>query len=142
MKDLLTYTGLSDKGIQAPPLPEDRMTEFKTSLDPITFEVLRNAFVNIVDQMAEQLLRTCYSFVIYCRDFSSGLCDPEGNLVMQGTGDIAAMSVPCTTPAKPSSKNSAMISILATYLSSMTPFAAVATLTTHGSCVRCSTKVN
>jgi len=90
MKDLLTYTGLSDKGIQAPPLPEDRMTEFKTSLDPITFEVLRNAFVNIVDQMAEQLLRTCYSFVIYCRDFSSGLCDPE----------------------------------------------------THGSCVRCSTKVN
>ncbi|WP_417241082.1 hydantoinase B/oxoprolinase family protein [Celeribacter halophilus] len=90
MKDLLTYTGLSDKGIQAPPLPEDRMTEFKTSLDPITFEVLRNAFVNIVDQMAEQLLRTCYSFVIYCRDFSSGLCDPEGNLVMQGTGDIAA----------------------------------------------------
>lgn len=84
------FTGLSDKGIQFPPAPEDRKTEFQTSLDPITFEVLRNSFVNIVDQMAEQLLRTCYSFVIYCRDFSSGLSDPQGNLVMQGTGDIAA----------------------------------------------------
>ena len=84
------YAGLSDKGIQHPPLPADRKTVFKTTLDPITFEVLRNAFVNIVDQMAEQLLRTCYSFVIYCRDFSSGLSDPQGNLVMQGTGDIAA----------------------------------------------------
>ena len=63
---------------------------FQPSLDPITFEVLRNAFVNVVDQMGEQILRTCYSFVIYCRDFSSALCDPEGNTVMQGTGDIAA----------------------------------------------------
>ncbi len=82
--------GLSDKGIQFPPPHAERMTVFKSELDPITFEVLRNAFVNIVDQMAEQLLRTCYSFVIYCRDFSSGLSDPQGNLVMQGTGDIAA----------------------------------------------------
>jgi N-methylhydantoinase B len=60
------------------------------TLDPVTFEVLKNAFVNIVDQMAEQIFRTCYSFVIYSRDFSSALCDPEGNTVMQGSGDIAA----------------------------------------------------
>lgn len=60
------------------------------SLDPVTFEVLKNAYVNIVDQMAEQILRTCYSFVIYSRDFSSALCDPTGDTVMQGTGDIAA----------------------------------------------------
>ncbi len=59
-------------------------------LDPVTFEVLKNAFINIVDQMAEQIFRTCYSFVIWSRDFSSALCDPEGNTVMQGTGDIAA----------------------------------------------------
>jgi N-methylhydantoinase B len=66
--------------------------ESKTTytLDPVTFEVLKNAFVNIVDQMAEQILRTCYSFVIYSRDFSSALCDPNGNTVMQGSGDIAA----------------------------------------------------
>jgi len=41
------------------------------SLDPVTFEVLKNAFTNTVDQMAEQILRTCHSFVIFARDFSS-----------------------------------------------------------------------
>jgi N-methylhydantoinase B len=60
------------------------------SLDPVTFEVLKNAYVNTVDQMAEQILRTCYSFVIYSRDFSSALCDPNGDTIMQGSGDIAA----------------------------------------------------
>ena len=56
----------------------------KPALDPVTFEVLKNAFITIVDQMAEQILRTCYSFVIYARDFSSALCDREGNTIMQG----------------------------------------------------------
>lgn len=59
------------------------------ALDRVTFEVLKNAFGNLVDQMSEQLLRTCYSFVIYCRDFSNALCDAEGETVMQGSGDIA-----------------------------------------------------
>jgi N-methylhydantoinase B len=59
------------------------------SLDPVTFEVLKNGFINLVDQMAEQILRTCYSFVIYSRDFSNALCDAEGNTVMQGSQDIA-----------------------------------------------------
>ena len=59
------------------------------SLDPVTFEVLKNAFVNTVDQMAEQILRTCHSFVIYARDFSSSLCDVDGNTIMQGSQDIA-----------------------------------------------------
>ena len=67
------------------------MTTEKRSytLDPVTFEVLKNAFITIVDQMAEQILRTCYSFVIYARDFSSALCDREGNTIMQGSQDIA-----------------------------------------------------
>ena len=60
-----------------------------TTLDPVTFEVLKNAFATSVDLMSEQILRTCYSFVIYSRDFSSALCDAEGNTVMQGSGDIA-----------------------------------------------------
>ncbi len=58
-------------------------------LDPVTFEVLKNAFATIVDQMAEQILRTCHSFVIYARDFSSALCDHNGNTIMQGSQDIA-----------------------------------------------------
>jgi N-methylhydantoinase B len=59
------------------------------TLDPVTFEVLKNAFITIVDQMAEQILRTCHSFVIYARDFSSALCDPNGDTIMQGSQDIA-----------------------------------------------------
>ncbi|MFF9321302.1 hydantoinase B/oxoprolinase family protein [Streptomyces sp. NPDC014735] len=59
------------------------------TLDPVTFEVLKNAFTTSVDLMSEQILRTCYSFVIYCRDFSSALCDARGNTVMQGSQDIA-----------------------------------------------------
>jgi N-methylhydantoinase B len=59
------------------------------TLDPVTFEVLKNAFINTVDQMAEQILRTCHSFVIYARDFSSALCDVNGDTIMQGTQDIA-----------------------------------------------------
>ncbi|WP_433274409.1 hydantoinase B/oxoprolinase family protein [Pseudonocardia xinjiangensis] len=58
-------------------------------LDPVTFEVLKNAFVTAVDLMSEQIMRTCYSFVIYARDFSSALCDAGGNTVMQGSADIA-----------------------------------------------------
>lgn len=62
----------------------------KYTLDPVTFEVLRNAFVTIVDQMAEQIRRTCHSFVIYNRDFSSALCDADGETLAQGTQDLAA----------------------------------------------------
>lgn len=58
-------------------------------LDPVTFEVLKNSFITAVDQMAEQMLRTCYSFVIFNRDFSNGLHDAEGNSVAQGNQDIA-----------------------------------------------------
>ena len=39
--------------------------------------------------MAEQILRTCHSFVIYSRDFSCALCDANGDTVMQGSQDIA-----------------------------------------------------
>ncbi len=68
------------------------MDNFKiaSGLDPVTFEVLRNAFVTVVDQMAEQVRRTCYSFVVYNRDFSNALCDAKGNTVAQGNQDLAA----------------------------------------------------
>ena len=41
------------------------------ALDPVTFEVLKNSFITSVDQMGEQVLRTCYSFVIYNRQNNS-----------------------------------------------------------------------
>jgi N-methylhydantoinase B len=61
----------------------------KPTLDPVTFEVLKNSFITSVDQMGEQILRTCYSFVIYNRDFSSALHDADGNSAAQGNQDIA-----------------------------------------------------
>lgn len=64
-------------------------TRSEQTLDPVTFEVLKNSFITTVDLMAEQILRTCHSFVIYARDFSSALCDREGNTVMQGSADIS-----------------------------------------------------
>jgi N-methylhydantoinase B len=66
------------------------MTETRVySLNPVTFEVLKNAFGTAVDLMSEQILRTCHSFVIYARDFSCALCDANGDTIMQGSQDIA-----------------------------------------------------
>jgi N-methylhydantoinase B len=59
------------------------------ALDPVTFEVLKNSFITTVDQMAEQILRTCYSFVIFNRDFSNALNDVNGDSIAQGNADIA-----------------------------------------------------
>jgi N-methylhydantoinase B len=64
------------------------MTE-TPALDPVTFEVLKNSFITAVDQMAEQILRTCYSFVIFNRDFSNALNDANGDSFAQGNGDIS-----------------------------------------------------
>lgn len=65
-------------------------TERADGLDPVTFEVLKNAFGTICDEMTEQILRTCYSLAIFARDCSCALSDPKGNTVMHGSGDIAA----------------------------------------------------
>ena len=70
----------------------------RRTLDPVTFEVLKNAFATSVNLMSEQILRTCYSFVIYSRDFSSALCDAEGNTVMQGDQDIACLLYTSPSP--------------------------------------------
>ena len=61
----------------------------KPTLDPVTFEVLKNSFITSVDQMGEQILRTCYSFVIYNHDFSNAVHDARGDSVAQGNADIA-----------------------------------------------------
>ncbi len=70
------------------------------TLDPVTFEVLKNSFITAVDQMAEQILRTCYSFVIYNRDFSNALNDVNGDSFAQATATFPSTSARCTTPAR------------------------------------------
>ena len=75
------------------------LSPVKSKLDPVTFEVLKNAFQGAVENMAEQVLRTCHSFVLYNRDFSSGLCDRNGDLISHGridlSGHIATMHHTC-----------------------------------------------
>ena len=60
-------------------------TTTQKDLDPVIFEVLKNSFITSVDQMAEQMLRTCYSFVIYNRDFSNALHDACQSQSKKGT---------------------------------------------------------
>ncbi len=63
--------------------------EYAVKLDPVTFEVLKNSFVNLVDQMREHISRTCYSLVIYVGDASCCLNDARGDTIAQGSRDVA-----------------------------------------------------
>src|SRR5262249_5572828 len=67
-------------------------------LDPVTFEVLKNSFITSVDQMGEQVLRTCYSFVIYNWDLLSALHGAKGEVAGQSNQDIAVHGGPLPFP--------------------------------------------
>src|SRR5690554_5436756 len=55
------------------------------NIDPVRFELLRNAITSIADEMALTIVRTSYSGVIKANlDFSTGFADGEGRLVAQG----------------------------------------------------------
>ncbi|MFK0206420.1 hydantoinase B/oxoprolinase family protein [Agrobacterium sp. NPDC090283] len=65
------------------------LSQTRAALDPVTFEVLNNAFISAVNQMAEQVIKTCHSFVVFNRDFSCTTHDAEGNLLAVGNQDLA-----------------------------------------------------
>lgn len=53
--------------------------------DPIRLELMKNAFAAVADEMAATVIRTARSSVIKeAMDFSTGLLDPQGNLIAQG----------------------------------------------------------
>lgn len=57
------------------------------SVDPVTVEVIRNAFMSIASQMNNNLARSAYTPIIYeMKDCSVGLFDAEGRLVGQAPG--------------------------------------------------------
>ena len=57
----------------------------KKGLDPITFELIRNSFSTIIDEMALAMNRTAYSPLIRdLFDFATGLCDVNGNIIAEG----------------------------------------------------------
>ena len=73
---------------------ETNMTTTSTAapgIDPITFEVLRNGFMGIVDEMGMMLERVAHSLVVSeGRDFSTAICDEDGRLVAEGKEDLPA----------------------------------------------------
>ncbi len=58
-------------------------------LDPVTFEVLKNAFVSVCNEMALAVELAAYSLIISeGRDFSATLYDAQGKLIGQGDNDL------------------------------------------------------
>jgi N-methylhydantoinase B len=56
-------------------------------VDPVTVEVIRNAFVSIASQMNNNLARSAYTPIIYeMKDCSVGLFDAQGRLLGQAPG--------------------------------------------------------
>ena len=64
-------------------------TNSTSEVDPVTFSILSSAFVNLVDEMVSALQHSCMSFVIYVGDASGGLLNAQGELIAQGTRDVA-----------------------------------------------------
>lgn len=55
--------------------------------DPITFEVVKNAFIALADELAITVVRTAHSQVVRdSMDFSTAICDAKGRVVAQGLG--------------------------------------------------------
>jgi len=60
-------------------------------IDPITFEVLNNAFRSIVDEMGALLQSVAFSLVVSeGRDYSGTICTATGDLVSSGSTDLPA----------------------------------------------------
>jgi N-methylhydantoinase B len=57
----------------------------KPGLDPIAFELFKNALFSIADEMALTIFRTAYSGVLKdVMDYSTAFCDADGQTVAQG----------------------------------------------------------
>jgi N-methylhydantoinase B len=60
-------------------------------IDPITFQVLNNAFSSIVDEMAALVQKCAFSPVVSDgRDYSGTICNADGDLVASGSTDLPA----------------------------------------------------
>ena len=66
-------------------------TQPATAIDPITFEVVRNAFTAACNEMALVVAKTAYSTPVNeGHDFAGNVYDPQGRLVAQGEFDLPA----------------------------------------------------
>lgn len=59
------------------------------AIDPIQLEIIRHGLVAIPNEIDANITRTAFSPLVYeYKDFATGLVDPEGRLVAQGSGSI------------------------------------------------------
>ena len=119
-------------------IEEEGMSNDQTTLDPVTFEVLKNAFVTIVDQMAEQILRTCHSFVIYSRVSHPPSATRRATRSCREARTSRSTSAPSTSPPGRWSTRSRTRCAPATS-SINDPYVGGTTSTTCASCDRSST---
>ena len=55
------------------------------AIDPVTLEVVKNALASVADEMALVVMRSAYSPVVRdTMDYSTALCDRDGELLAQG----------------------------------------------------------
>ncbi len=81
-------------------------------VDPITFEVIKNALDSIADQTAISLMRSAYSAIVRdSLDYSTAICDHRGRMLAQGL----------TTPLHLGSFPEAMRHVVEKYQNSMLP---------------------
>jgi N-methylhydantoinase B len=59
------------------------------TIDPITLEIVRHGLVAIPNEIDANITRTAFSPLVYeYKDFATGIVDPEGRLIAQGSGSI------------------------------------------------------
>src|SRR5438552_16453122 len=81
-------------------------------MDPIEFELFKNAIFSIADEMALTVFRTTYSGVLKDNmDYSTAFCDAEGKLVAQGL----------TLPGHLGSIPTALAAVMARHADAMEP---------------------
>src|SRR5262249_46300868 len=77
------------RGRRAPEHPHDRplmpgVSAVTTSIDPVTFAVLKSALDSIVDDMAYTVMRTARSPIVRdVLDYSTTMCDATGQILAQ-----------------------------------------------------------
>jgi len=103
-----------------------------STVDPITLEVLREAFSSIVREMRVTLVRTAYSSILYeGEDFSCVLMDGDAQIVSMSKGqDHPLHIVPVAWSMKAVLESSPGTSIPATSSCTTTPTPAAPTSTT------------
>ena len=61
----------------------------RTSVDPVTLEVIRHGIVSITDQIDANITRTAFSPYIYeYKDYAVGMTDADGRLIAQCNGGM------------------------------------------------------